>query len=141
MEDFNTTVDSSGHLTTDAGLRTRVLLALFTDRRADPEDAVPDASDLRGWWGDSYPEVDGDADGSKLWLLQGMKAGPAAIEFAKAEAAAALQFLIDDGVASEITVEAEIQRGAIMAMRVGIQRPNDPGVLWLPLWDITLAGG
>lgn len=141
MENFNTTVDSSGHLVTDSGLRTMVLLALFTDRRADPEDAVPDVSDLRGWWGDTYPEVEGDAFGSKLWLLQGMRADQSAIEFAKAEIAAALQFLIDDGVASALEAEAEIQRGSVLASRVGVQRPDAPSVLWIPLWDITLAGG
>ena len=38
-------------LTTDAGLRTALLLSLFTDRRAEDGDVLPDnASDRRGWW-------------------------------------------------------------------------------------------
>lgn len=140
MQDFNTQVDSAGHLTVDEGLRTMVLLALFTDRRADPEDQVQDSSDLKGWWGDTYPEIDGDVFGSKLWMLQGMKANQAALEFGKAETKAALAFMIEDGIAIDIQVEAEIQKN-VYASRVGIQRPYDPSVQWIPLWNVTLAGG
>jgi phage gp46-like protein len=140
MQDFQISVDSSGHLYTDDSLRTMVLVALYTWRRGDPEDDVPDVSDLKGWWGDSYPEVEGDQMGSKLWQLQGMNAGPTAIEFAKQEIAAALQFMLDDGIVDNVLAEIEIS-GTTLAGRIGLLRPRDPNVLWVPLWDATLAIG
>lgn len=139
-QEYTIGVNSAGHLITDEGLRTMVLLCIFTDKRAEPGDPSPDPTDPRGWWGDSYAEVEGDKMGSKWWMLQGMKANQATLEFARAEAQAALQCLVDDGIAEEITVECEIQ-GLILASRVGVQRPADPSVLWIPLWDVTLAGG
>ena len=138
-QEYRVTVDADGHLHTDEGLRTMVLLSLFTDRRAADADPVPDSSDPRGWWGDSYPEVEGDEFGSKWWMLQGMKADSTALEFAKAEGAAALQWMIDDGIVDSVTIECQLQ-GQIMASRVGLQRPADPSVLWIPLWDVALAG-
>ena len=59
----------------DAGLRTEVIIRLFSDRLADPADTLPDNSDdRRGWWGDlplsGDPRTAGaDRIGSGLWLL------------------------------------------------------------------------
>lgn len=137
MEDFNVTVDADGHLTTDDTLKTMVLVALFTWRRADPDDDVQDTSDLKGWWGDDYPEVQGDKMGSKLWMLEGMKANDVALAFAREEIANALQFMLDDGIADQIFIEVEL-RGSVMIGRVGILRPTDPRTQWVELWAMTL---
>jgi phage gp46-like protein len=138
MQVFNLQVDENGHLTTDDTLRTMVLVALFTWRRADPEDDVPDASDLKGWWGDNYPEVENDQMGSKLWQLEGMKADDEALAFAREAIADALQFMLDDGIADSITIEVEIRERSILVGRVGILRPEDPHVQWVDLWSMTL---
>ena len=42
-----------GDLATDDGLRTAVIISLFTDARARADDPLPEAdADRRGWWGD-----------------------------------------------------------------------------------------
>src|SRR5690606_37822179 len=58
---------------TDDGLESLVYMLLFTDRRADPGDDIPDGTDdPRGWWGETFDY----GFGSKLWLLQRSKTTP-----------------------------------------------------------------
>lgn len=83
-----------------------VIISLFTWRRALPDDTLPDAARM-GWWGDTFPTVPGDRIGSRLWLLSREKLIPRTVERAREYAREALQWLIDDGVASRVEVEAE----------------------------------
>lgn len=83
-----------------------VIMSLFTWRRANPDDKLP--ADLRmGWWGDNFATVQNDRIGSRLWLLSRSKLLPETVAQAKAYTEEALQWLIDDGVAARIDVEAE----------------------------------
>ena len=54
-----------------------VVIALCTDRRAKPDDVLPDPDndDRRGWWGDTDAEEiwEGWPIGSRLWLLERAK--------------------------------------------------------------------
>ena len=43
-----------------------VVISLFTWRRAEPDD---NADVPMGWWGDTWPAVQNDRYGSRLWLL------------------------------------------------------------------------
>ena len=47
-----------------------VVISLFTWRRAEPDD---NADVPMGWWGDTWPAVQNDRYGSRLWLLQRSK--------------------------------------------------------------------
>lgn len=85
-----------------------VIVSLFTWRRANPDDPLP-AERRQGWWGDSFPTVPSDRIGSRLWLLARSKLLPETVQLAREYAQEALQWLIDDGVASRIVVEAERQ--------------------------------
>jgi len=59
----------AGDLVLDEGLRTALLVSLLTDRRADPDDALPlGETDRRGWAGDLLERDQADWLGSKLWL-------------------------------------------------------------------------
>src|SRR4051812_11864908 len=62
-------------LASDAALETAVMLSLFLDRRAQPDDAPPsgDPNDRRGWWADQFADTEGDLVGSRLWLLDRSK--------------------------------------------------------------------
>ena len=109
----------------DDGLETAVLLSLFTDRRADEGDILPDGQiDRRGWWGDSFPEVEGDRIGSRLWLLSREKQQQAVLDRAREYAMEALQWLIDDRVASRVEVTAEVVRTGVLGLTVVIERPQ-----------------
>jgi len=95
----------------DPGLETAVLISLFTDQRAEDDDALPDpnAPDRRGWWGDMVSNIEGDKIGSRLWLLERSKATQTNLELMRVEALKALQWMVDDGVASAVDVEVEGQ--------------------------------
>jgi len=96
----------------DEGLETAVIISLFSDRRAKPDDILPDPNntDLRGWWGDlTGPFVAGDQIGSRLWLLSREKTLNSVLVRAKQYAEEALQWMIEDGVAVKIEVETERQ--------------------------------
>lgn len=95
-------------LAQDDGLETAIVISLFTDRRANDDDVLPSGGDdRRGWWGDTFAEVDGDRIGSRLWLLAREKQLPEVLVRAKQYAEEALQWLIDDGIARAVYVTAE----------------------------------
>jgi len=83
-----------------------VIISLFTWGRARPDDQLP-GDERMGWWGDSYAPVQGDRIGSRLWLLARAKITQHTPKHAKEYAQEALAWLIDDGVASEVVVQAE----------------------------------
>lgn len=103
-----------GGLLKEDSLTTAVIISLMTDRRAEPDDRLPEDDgrtraiplDRRGWAGDAL-STDGHRIGSRLWVLarekQTEETRRRAIEFAHE----ALQWLIDDRIASRITITAE----------------------------------
>lgn len=117
---------SGADLLSDDGLDTAVTLSLFLDRRAAPDDGVPLDADPRGWWGDTFADVAGDLVGSRLWLLGREKQLDSVAQRARTYAAEALAWLVDDGVASAVDVQASwIARGTL-GLTVNIQRPTQP---------------
>ncbi len=100
-------VIENGDLKLDHGLRTLILVSLFTDGRAPQlPGAAPLAvgDDPRGYWAD-HP---GERAGSLLWQLERQPMSEAlAADFA-ARAAAALQWLVEEGIAESVTCTAEI---------------------------------
>lgn len=114
-------------LATDEGLNTAVILSLFCDARAAAGEVEP-GTDPRGWWGDTFAAVAGDATGSKLWLLGREKQLPAVLQRAKGYAEDALAWLITDGVAASVNVTAEflpsMAPNYTIALGVEIARPH-----------------
>lgn len=113
-------------LARDDGLESAVLLSLFTDRRATIEQlrAGDDQSDLRGWWGDFNPPVDGDQIGSLLWLLRREKQTRETLARARQYTQQALAWMVTDRVASRVTVETEYGSTGVMHIGVVIDRPG-----------------
>jgi len=114
-------------LESDGGLETAVIISLFTDRRANEDDALPDSNNLdrRGWWGDLTSNIENDQIGSRLWLLEREKTTPNVVIRAKQYVEESLQWLIDDGVAMKVEVEAERQGtpgNDILALKILIHR-------------------
>jgi len=99
-------------------LKTAVLISLFTDRRANNDDQLPDyRGSKRGWWSDA---LTGQKIGSRLWLLHREKQLNQVVLRAKEYAEEALQWLIDDGVAESVTVTAEVIRSGFLALHIEI---------------------
>jgi phage gp46-like protein len=93
-------------LDTVSNLATSVFLSLFTDRRANDDDPLPDDSrDRRGWYGDA--NAGDDAMGSRLWLLAREKRLPATMQKAIDYTNEALAWMVRDGVAVRVEVTAE----------------------------------
>ena len=119
---------AGGSLVTDAGLESAIILSLFTDRRAEPDDVLPaEGSDRRGWWGDALPTVEGDRIGSRLWQLRRAKLTPAVLVQFREFAEEALAWLIEDGVAAAVAVDAARLGRSTVAAAVIITRPDGPG--------------
>lgn len=113
----------------DDGLNTAVIVSLFTDRRANPDDALPDGTDdRRGWWGDAFPDVDGDRIGSRLWLLSREKQLPSVLQRAQQYAEEALAWLVEDGIASAVNVVAETVKPDTLGLGIEIRRAGKPPI-------------
>ncbi len=102
-------------------LTTAVLISLFTDRVALPEDEIPDATDdPRGWWADDA----GQPIGSRLWLIERSKRTQETLSRAQGYIEEALQWLIDDGVVAAFGVEVDWQPQNTLAARVTARRSD-----------------
>lgn len=97
-------------LESDEGIESAVVISVFTDRRAEIDDILPDPDnpDLRGWWGDlASPEVEGDQIGSRNWLFSREKTLASVLVRMKQYTEEALSWMIEDGVAVRVDVTTE----------------------------------
>lgn len=121
-------VKLDGDYAVEPGLTTAMLLSLFTDRRAEPDDVPPsgDPTDRRGWWADEFAAVPGDRMGSRLWLLARAKRTAETLRRAEEYAREALQWMLDDSVAASLDVTVEFV-GDSMVISIVVHRPGrDP---------------
>lgn len=94
-----------GDLARAAGYQSASIISLFSDGRAGPDDWLPDRTDdRRGWWADAF--TDAGPLGSRLWLLAREKIVPGIEQRIEQFAREALQWLIDDGRAQRLDIEA-----------------------------------
>ena len=121
-------------LLADDGLETRVIISLFSDARARPDDPLPGTDGRRGWWGDAVPPtvlgetMTGHRTGSRLWLLWREKQVPEVLLRAREYAREALAWMIADRIATRIDVAAEFPRAEWLAIGVTIWRPDGAAV-------------
>jgi phage gp46-like protein len=126
-----------GDLVTGNELSTSVLISLFTDRRANKDDVLPDGTDPRGWWADA---MDGNKIGSRLWLLERARNLPETLRLAKDYAEEALKWLVADGIAKKVrvTVEAVGHCKNTLGLLVEIYQPDGKSLKWKYryAWDL-----
>lgn len=114
-----------GDLDTDEGLESSVLISLFTDKRVREEELPPGEESRRGWWGDEISPFFDDQGGSKLWLLDRGKIDSTTRNKVEEYAREALDWLTDDGVASEVVVKAIIVDRERIDLSVEITKPKE----------------
>jgi len=117
--DWSVAIDD---LDTTDDLETAVLLSLFTDARA-PDSLNIYSKDRRGWWGDTYSST---PTGSLLWTLErAIKSdGVEVLRRAEGYCTAALQWLIDDGVAQTVTAAASWYSQTNLGVYIVITQPD-----------------
>jgi len=120
---------ANGDLVLDTGLGSAVLRSLLTDRRATSDELVrAGVTDPRGWWG----ENDGDRWGSGLWLLAREKQTAETLNRAREYAREALRWLITEGAAETVEVDATYPSSERLALAVRVVRGKS--TRWAQLW-------
>ncbi len=98
-------VYQNGVLKTDSGLRTAILISLFSDAREGNQ---------RGWWGGEI--------GSKLWTLQNAKRSAETLKKAQEFAQKALSWLIEEKICKKATVSAAYDNYGRLMLSVDLQK-------------------
>ena len=126
-----------GRLETDRTLYTAVTISLLSHARAEPDDVLPEGSGLHGWWGDAYSEQPGDRFGSRLWTLRG-RSMQDALALAPRLAEEALAWMIEDGLADEVTAAVEPIGSNQIGLSVQIRRGGTDIALPAEPWVLVL---
>ena len=92
-------------LARETGLKSAVLISVFTDARASVDELPDGDTDRRGWWGDLV-ENDSDETGSLLWVLEREKETPEVAAKAELFVQRCLAWMVEDGVATAVSVIA-----------------------------------
>lgn len=120
---------SGGLLQEDGTAETAIIISLFSDRRAEPDDELPVGhDDRRGWWGDAMPlanadAAEGDRIGSRLWLLKREKQTQETLNRARGYIEEALAWTIADGVFASLDVTVSWVADGVLAFVVVGQFP------------------
>jgi phage gp46-like protein len=107
-------------LTAGNDLETAIIISLFSDRMAQPDDVIPDGSnDPRGWWADDTVPI-----GSRLWLLRRAKQTKDTLQKAYDYIAEALQWMIDDGVVGRFDISVQWVRAGVLGAQITAYKPS-----------------
>ena len=132
MADIN--IGETG-LEQDDGLETAVLISLFSDARCTDEQLPPDFTFKRGYWADMFAEKNGDKHGSLLWLLEREKQTVEILSKIEEYCRQSLQWMIDDGIAKDVSVQASHPRPEFTLFAVSITKPDGKIHAFKTLWD------
>lgn len=140
-EDGGDLVLDGDDLERDDGLQTAVLISLMSDAREDDLGATPSGlpADSRGWWADTVR----DRFGSKLWTLEREKRTQETLERAREFGVDALQWMIEDGIASLIQVTPSYDSFGRLILEIQITRGTARryASLWAGTSQVTLKIG
>ena len=126
----------NGDLKADNGLETSALISLFSDRRVVFEELPSGETDRRGWWADLISVPLNDEIGSRLWTLAriGKVFESTAVEM-QSMLAQAFEWMLEDGIAADVVVDAEISGLDEITGDVQIFRPNGDNIPFKFIWD------
>lgn len=115
-------VVKNGEIQADESLKSAVLISLFTDARCEKTELPSGEISQRGYFGDA---IFGEKTGSKLWLLNRAKYNNDTLIKAKEYAQNALAWLVVDGLAKEVQVDAFFNEQKEMILNVSIFKNNN----------------
>ena len=105
-----------------------VLISLLSNGQAEEGDPLPVAGDRQGWWADAFAN-DGDKVGSRLWILRRARLSLDTPNAAREYATEALAWLVTDGLAASVEVEAERLGLDGLALGVTVRRDDGTGIV------------
>jgi phage gp46-like protein len=127
-----------GDFKTNDSFETAIQMSIFAEERADSSE-VPIAELRRGWWGNTANRVIDYQIGSKLWQLEQARRTPTTLNLAIDYARNALQWLIDDGHATNVEVAGEFSDDGIRLF-IEVSRPqNKVTNVSFELWNNTVT--
>jgi len=126
----------NGDFVSNDSFETAIQMSIFGEVRADRSE-VPTPEFRRGWWGNTTNRVVNYQIGSKIWLLEQARRTPTTLNLAIDYARNSLQWLIDDGHATNIEVSGEFTDEGVR-LNIVIFRPQDKVQNFtFDLWDNT----
>lgn len=135
---FDISFDSEGDITTNDFLDTAILMSIFCERRATP-DEVPEPHRRRGWIGnESTPEFE---IGSKVWLYEQARVTRTTINGLESEIFNGLEWMVEDSIAVELgpnDVTVSVNEDGVFAATIPAFRSNSKvGNAYFTLWENT----
>lgn len=122
-------------LVADNGLETSVSISLFTDKRVTDEQLPIYETNKRGWWGDMFPDEDQDQIGSRLWTTYRAKVITESLRRTEELCKESLDWMKEDGIASEIGVISEYNENKHMVTTIKITKPSGDLEKFSAVWD------
>jgi len=114
---------ANADLATGDDLSTAILISVFSDAMAAPDDVIPDGTnDPRGWWGDEFDPT--HPIGSKIWLLDRAKQTQDVLNRAFSYLSDALKWLIDDGVVGRFDITVQWVRESFLGAQIVAYAPG-----------------
>ena len=131
-------LNDEGTLADDDDLATAVMLSLFSDRTALPDDVIPDSGPIRGWWADTFRDY---PLGSRLWLLWREKETEITRRRAEEYGREAMQWFVDAGIAKSVEVSAAWVRRGLLELLVTMTPPiGERRIFRFPIAWAAIAG-
>jgi len=121
---YDFSITDKGDFELDTTIENPLNSSLFSNARADSSE-VPKAEDRGGWWGNELYEKIGHQFGSKLYLLKQRRFTEESKNIAVDYIRKGLQWLIDDGVVTDINVNATLVYGSTNIIEAEITLINN----------------
>lgn len=133
-DNFDLQIGDDGDIVTADFFDTAILMSIFCERRATPSE-VPESERRRGWIGNE--STPGFEIGSKLWLYYQARVTRSILSGLESVIRAGLQWMVDDGIAESIEVNAELSGGKVV-VDIPTKRPSSKVERrYYDLWENT----
>ena len=129
--DFN--LDSNGDLDNGDFFDSSITYAILGERRAS-ESEVLISQNRRGWIGNEGKDFE---NGSKIWLFEQARLTRSILNDIQSAALDALEYFVEDGIATRITASASLQNGAAVLFVQIFVSPSKVETRFFVLWENT----
>ena len=126
----------------DEGMETISYVSMYSDGLASPDDVYEGVIDLKGFWGDMFPDVPNDKFGSLLWTTERHKASRDEIADINDKTKSAFAWMVRDGIAGSVKTITTREGIDDIKSVVDIRHPGkDIDTRFSVLWDKQFIKG